>query len=573
MKKRVTTLLILALLLSFLDFCTRRPDGNALIKINNTFITVDEFFRFVPRDRFFKLNKEQREERVMNFAKERLMLYDAYKKQYNKDKEVIKRVNSYREEVLVNSYFDYVILDSIINEELLTDLYRKLGTEIRAYRILISFKGSGASGSSKDESYNRAMKVYEMATSGIPFNELVKKYSDDKTTEDGDLGYISIGRMEPELEDFIFSLKIGEISQPILTKRGYQIIKVADIRSRELPEYEDYKNYLKRIAIDRHRKEIDLAYKSIIEKTKNRYELKLHKDEIGRLLSNYITNLEKLIGEKGQHVKPVTVLESIELNEVLISYKGGKFDKKWLIKQLEEYPERAPSDLSNPHTFNRYLENLILKKIFIEKAISIGLDKKDNIAKALKYHEDRMVLNRYKQVEIGDKVDLSDEKLKSYYEEQKNKRYLEPPAAEVQEIYISDKELAERVLKLALKGENFDSLAKRYTERLKNKNGYLGYITDKQYLDIGKIAQTLEPGTIYKELIPSGKGYSIIKILNRRPEQPKPYESIKSSVSSDYIKDERNRIESELFEKLKSKYKMEVYFENIKSTDKYEKVS
>ncbi len=65
---------------------------------------------------------------------------------------------------------------------------------------------------------------------GADFADLAKKYSDDTGTAPygGDLGFIDRGTLVKEYEEAAFSLKIGQISQPIKTDYGYHIIQLMD---------------------------------------------------------------------------------------------------------------------------------------------------------------------------------------------------------------------------------------------------------------------------------------------------------------------------------------------------------
>lgn len=60
------------------------------------------------------------------------------------------------------------------------------------------------------------------------FSDLAKKHSEDPGSKDkgGDLGEFERGRMTPEFEQAAFSLKAGEISDPIKTPFGYHVILV-----------------------------------------------------------------------------------------------------------------------------------------------------------------------------------------------------------------------------------------------------------------------------------------------------------------------------------------------------------
>ena len=47
----------------------------------------------------------------------------------------------------------------------------------------------------------------------------------------GALGYFSHGQMVPEFEKKAFSMKVGEVSEPVHTQFGWHLIKVTDIRN------------------------------------------------------------------------------------------------------------------------------------------------------------------------------------------------------------------------------------------------------------------------------------------------------------------------------------------------------
>jgi len=99
--------------------------------------------------------------------------------------------------------------------------------QVRASHILLKTEG-------KDEAAvkKQAEEILAKAKGGADFAELAKKYSQDDSnaSKGGDLDYFPRGRMVPEFDQVAFSMKPGQISDPVKTQFGYHIIKVVDTK-------------------------------------------------------------------------------------------------------------------------------------------------------------------------------------------------------------------------------------------------------------------------------------------------------------------------------------------------------
>ncbi len=77
------------------------------------------------------------------------------------------------------------------------------------------------------EARARAQGILLEIRGGAPFEEMVKKYTDEPGGADrgGDLGVFDRATMVKPFADAAFALKVGEVSEVIETKYGYHIIK------------------------------------------------------------------------------------------------------------------------------------------------------------------------------------------------------------------------------------------------------------------------------------------------------------------------------------------------------------
>jgi parvulin-like peptidyl-prolyl isomerase len=101
--------------------------------------------------------------------------------------------------------------------------YREPGG-MRASHIVFALEQT-ASDSQVREAIEKANEVAAKARSGADFNALIKEHS---PVIGGDIGWFKKGDFVPDLERKIFSMKKGEISDPIPSGRGIHIIKKTD---------------------------------------------------------------------------------------------------------------------------------------------------------------------------------------------------------------------------------------------------------------------------------------------------------------------------------------------------------
>jgi peptidyl-prolyl cis-trans isomerase SurA len=82
----------------------------------------------------------------------------------------------------------------------------------------------------------KAQDLSEQIHKGAKFADLAKKNSDGPSAKDGgDLNYFKRGTLSKELEDKVFALKAGEITDAIRTKQGYVILQAVEHQTAGIP--------------------------------------------------------------------------------------------------------------------------------------------------------------------------------------------------------------------------------------------------------------------------------------------------------------------------------------------------
>ncbi len=161
------------------------------------------------------------------------MTREQFEKNYQ---EFIQRIST-KDDMSEDDFRDIVrkqILKEKLQEKIGEEKVPPTAEEVHARHILISFststKDGVPTGRSPELALARAISITQQLQKGADFAELAKKYSDDPGSkeEGGDLGWFPRGVMVREFEDAAFSLKPGEISDPIKTQYGFHIIQVLE---------------------------------------------------------------------------------------------------------------------------------------------------------------------------------------------------------------------------------------------------------------------------------------------------------------------------------------------------------
>ena len=150
-------------------------------------------------------------------------------KKQNMSEELFYRQWKYQ--ILSRRLLDHVTQGSIaVTDEEIEEYHRKhygeegsgYGKQTKIAHILINKETEGA--------LSKAEEVLELAKSGESFAELASKYSMDEASAQngGMLGYFVKGDLVPEIESAVEQTEVNGIAGPVLSSRGYHIVKVLE---------------------------------------------------------------------------------------------------------------------------------------------------------------------------------------------------------------------------------------------------------------------------------------------------------------------------------------------------------
>jgi parvulin-like peptidyl-prolyl isomerase len=394
-----------------------------------------------------------------------------------------------------------------------------------------------------------ANNLYQLLETGADFSTLAKQIFTDSTLQNngGDVGYFSWGDMDPAFEDAAYSLKIGEISQPVKTKNGYSIIKLENRAPHPLlteDEYARKKHHMEGVVRLRKKKPSEDNYIS-----KHFMPKKLLFNE--KLLGQILDNLS---------YSPLYSTETLKSNassSVCVKYLNRSYRQNEIEKRINEIPAYHRNKITSLENLKSAIAGIILNDILYKIATDKGYDTNSSVRKMMtKYHN--VIYLAYKRKVISDSAILPDSTVKKFYDE--NPHYFKvADEMNVQEIIVKDKLLADSLLNKIKSGADFGSVAEKYSIRdwsAKNK-GIMGFAELSKY---GMLKDTLWNSELNEIVGPIQieNLFGIFRVLSKKIGEIKRFEQVKE-IANNFVKKEKSSfVVEEYVDKLKTKVNIKI---------------
>jgi len=429
--------------------------------------------------------------------------------------------------------------------------------KIRASHILIKMVNEGGE---MDSNYARRKitKIYNEILNGGSFEELAKEYSDDKGSgaKGGDLGFFERRMMVKPFDETAFKLKVGEMSGIVKSGFGFHIIKVTD--ELPYPSFEDEKDNL-RETYKKSRYQFD--YDNFIAKLRKEFNYSLNEKIYEQILSaqpsikvddNYKSN--EIIGQL--------------INAPIFNYSSKNVSVDSLFAFMLRDAKYTGKELNKEtlgEAINKYSSEILIN----EKSLLLDQSDKE-FAQLMNDYQKGVFIFKIQEEEVWDKISVDSIALKKLYEETKES-YRWTDRVEFSEIFSRKDSLIKKYYEDILQGADFDSLARRYTQRggFKAKSGYHGTI-DPNTSALAKIAFSLENSGDISEPFKFENGWSIIKLISKDYSRVKTYQEATAELSSNYQESESKRLEDNYLNGLNNLYHPQYYYEELRNAYKTE---
>ena len=263
---------------------------------------------------------------------------------------------------------------------------------------------------------------------------------------------------------------------------------------------------------------------------------------------------------------------------VMATYDGGKVTIADLDKFKYNYTRKFIPEPERGENANK----AVIKDLVIHRIWSNRVDKAFKESEEFKNQYDdnfeKILLRQFFKVKIEDKVKVTEDQIKSRYEDMKE-QFKIPEQFKMRHIFFdatllddeSQKEQlrskAEAALAELKSGVAFEDVEMKYSDAESNVGEVLGPF------NIGKINPVLEEAVIslkpgeFSEIIETRHGYEILMLVDHNQEEYKPLENVRNIIQSELQKIEVGRLLKSYLKEIQGNYDLKVYVENLEISD------
>ena len=540
--------LLLLVILTVLMGCTVEMGDRGVAQIGNEEITVDQLQEFMDGlPEYAKAEHtgvEEARNHLNTMINIELMIMEAQAADLDESPEFRARMAQARQEKLASTFQDRALeVEEEVEESEVREYAERMGLTraIRLADIMVP-------------SRENALAVLRELKNGVPWGQVAKQWSINKKTsaQGGDLGrYTTREQMITPLQDKLFSLALGQVSEPIKIGGHYSIFTVIADSTIELsPD--------RKLAIQMGLKEEkkQRARSTLVAELKEKYHLELDREGLALIV-------EKVRGG-------TSFAAEAERNIVLYRYDGGAITAQDLAEADRALKGNALAQISDSSQVVAFAErHVVPNAMLVEAALRAGIDEEAATVEWLDDQARQFLIRALRARVLRAKVTIAENELRQFYEAHAE-RYLHPEQIEVQEILVETETEALRLMEQIQKGAPLGDLAKKYSIRSLEDRDEEGrfhfHLFEKDFF--GGFVEVAEKAEIGALTGPAkvNEGYSIFKVLSRGRKR-ETFAEAEWRVRSQLKREKEKKTFNQFIEELRNKYaaKMVIREDNLKA--------
>jgi parvulin-like peptidyl-prolyl isomerase len=435
------------------------------------------------------------------------------------------RLKNREEQLYLDYYYEkYLYPQLIVTESETREAFRRSNIKIHARHLYA-------------RTLEEAYSIKKQLAEGRTFESIASEIFTDPilSSNGGDLGWFSYDEMDPNFEDAVYSMQIGEISDPVKTNDGYSIIEVLEREMKPFITEDQYKQNEKWLKLQvkrrKHTRFVEAKTDEILRKTQLQFN-----DKNLRLFIAHFPEVREQIFTNSD----LTEIDLDPINEILLSTKNGQWTIRHTINKMFELNKIQWARIRSDDDIVKAIKGLVIREEIERQIAEKNVKNQLEVKRLINQEKDNVTLT-YIAERFLDTLSFNDDILRKHYQENLDK-FLSPKQFEIAEIALKDSVIAKEIRNRLSNGESFANLAANFStnQRSSTRGGYLGWGEKDQFGILSKYIANAHKDDVIGPL-QYYDSYYIIKIINiKEPSQISFEQSknkIKMSVKQEMFKD------------------------------------
>ena len=253
--------------------------------------------------------------------------------------------------------------------------------------------------------------------------------------------------------------------------------------------------------------------------------------------------------------------------EVLAEVDGTTITTGDFKKELDNLPSYLKQMAESVEGKKEMLETMIIRELIMQEAGKEGIENTPAVKEKLEELKKRLVVEAYLKKKVEEQAKISDEELKKFYDQNKDK-FKTGDQVKASHIIVKTEKEAKELLAQVKAGGNFEELAKKSsTDGAASKGGDLGWFSKGSMIpEFEKVAFAMKENQI-SDVVKTKFGYHIIKLTGKRAAGERSFEDVKDQIKSSLLPNKQQEVFQKLKEELKKSSKYSIKEDVLKKMD------
>lgn len=199
----------------------------------------------------------------------------------------------------------------------------------------------------------------------------------------------------------------------------------------------------------------------------------------------------------------------------------------------------------------KFLDDVISEELLYNEALKSKIDKDSETKEVIAEAKRKILVSRLIKDRVDDKISISDEDIKKYYDEHSEELML-PERWRASHILVDTLDEAKDIKEKLSQGASFEELAKEISkDATSEQGGDVGYFSKGQLIpEFEQACFALNVGEI-SDIVKTKFGYHVIKLTERKGPEVQEFSAIKELIKKELEREKRKQLFEELLGNLR----------------------